>query len=321
MNYILEYVIGNFNLIMNKARNISINKKSFTIIIPYFNSSKYIEKNIESIAFQNYDKNFIQILLIDDGSTEENTKEHINYLSKKHNITIEYYKKENGNWGSVINYAIKNNLIKNDYVMVLDSDDALKQNCFYYVNKKCKNVDIYAISFRKWDGNKNEYTKVYPYWQLRSNVTKNKSKTPFCGPLSFFYKKELFLKIKPLEEKVFYQDSILLAQIVNMANKIRFTKKQFSKYYFRRVDSSTSMEWNQTRFKQECLACDELIKLGWGEIVAYRLAVREFRNACLKYNKKFEINYKIKFNFFPWFIRFLYNLFFQLKIKKFFSFS
>lgn len=295
-----------------------MNDKSFTIIIPYYNSSSYIEKNIESIATQNYDKSKIQILLIDDGSKEENTQKFISILAHKHKIDIDYHRKDNGNWGSVINFVVKNKLIKNDLVMVLDSDDKLKQGCFEYVNKNILDADIYAISFKRWDGKDREYKKIYPYWSLSSKINPKKKKTPFCGPLSFFYKKELFNKIKPLEEKVFYQDSVLLAQIINMTDNIRYTRKIFSLYFYKRENSSTSMDWNEKRFNEEYLACLKLVELGWAEIVAQRLAVRQFRKCCDKYNKKFELNYKFHFNFFPFYIRFLYWIFYTVKIKKYF---
>lgn len=293
--------------------------KSFSIIVPYFNSSKYIEKNLKSIIDQNYSKDKIQIILVDDGSDEDSEKI-IREIEVKYNFKIDFYKKNNGNWGSVVNFVLKNKIATNDLIMVLDSDDALKENCFEYVNNKVLDSDIYAITYKRWDGSQKETKKVYPYWTFFSLIKNKRKKTPFCAPLHYFYKNELFYQLEPLKEGVFFQDSVLLAQLMNKANKIRYTKKPLSLYFYNRPDSSTNQSWTENRFYQEYDACLKLIELGWEEIVIYRLSVKEFRNACEKHNIKFEINNKVKFHFFPLIIRLLYNLFYLFKIKKYLSF-
>lgn len=294
-----------------------MNSKSFSIIVPFFNSESYVEKNIASVANQTYDKDLIQLIVVDDGSKNDAQKL-IEQLSEKYQIKIDFFRKKNGNWGSVINYVLENKIAKNDYVMVLDSDDCLKTNCFAYVNKNIKDAEIYAISFKRWNGQNKQYCWTCPFWQISSNVDNKRKKTPYCGPLHYFYKNELFYKLKPLKENVFYQDSVLNAQLVNKANKIRFTKKVLALYYFRREGASTSLGWTEQRFNQEYDACKELVQLNWQEIVAYRLAIKEFRMCCDKYQKKFKTTKKPRFLFFPWFLRPIYLIYYWVKLKKYF---
>ena len=87
--------------------------KSFTVIIPCFNVEKYISKCLNSLINQDYDINLLQILVIDDGSTNDELKKIVNQYQEKYK-NIEYYTKENNHWGSVINYVLKNKLAKND---------------------------------------------------------------------------------------------------------------------------------------------------------------------------------------------------------------
>ncbi len=289
---------------------------SFSIIVPYYNSSAYIEKNLSSVINQNYNKKLIQIIVVDDGSSED-ASSIIKKVESKYNFKIDFYKKSNGNWGSVINYVVQNKLIKNDLVMVLDSDDCLKQNCFDYVNKNIKDSSIYAISYKKWDGNKKESFTICPFWQLSSNVDPKRKKSPFCTPLAFFYKKDLFYELKPLKENMFYQDNILFAQLVNKSNKIRFTKKAFSLYFFKRQGNSISLEWDEKRLNQELDTCNSLVELNWEEVAIYKLSVKKFRQACDKYNKKLEIRREVEFTFFPWFLRPFFKLFYLTTLKKY----
>ena len=68
--------------------------KSFSVIIPTYNSEKYIVNCINSLLNQNYDKSLIQILVIDDGSTD-NTANIVKQTFKNNKI-VEYHLKQNG---------------------------------------------------------------------------------------------------------------------------------------------------------------------------------------------------------------------------------
>ena len=62
-----------------------------SVIIPIYNSEKYIEKCIQSVMSQSYNK--LEIILIDDGSTDSSEK--ICKKIMKEDQRIKYYKKEN----------------------------------------------------------------------------------------------------------------------------------------------------------------------------------------------------------------------------------
>ena len=70
-----------------------------SIIIPVYNTSKYVAKSILSAAGQSYAN--VQIIVINDGSTDD-SEEKIFDLRKQ--IDFEYYKKENGGLSSARNY-------------------------------------------------------------------------------------------------------------------------------------------------------------------------------------------------------------------------
>ena len=100
------------------------NYKNFliTINICCYNSSKYIEETIQSVINQTY-KNW-ELIIIDDGSTD-NTKNLIKkYLNRNNNIF--YFYKENGGYPSARNKAIK--IAKGEWIALIDHDDVMLPN-------------------------------------------------------------------------------------------------------------------------------------------------------------------------------------------------
>ncbi len=295
--------------------------KSFTIIIPCFNSEKYIETCLNSLLKINYVNNLIEVLIVDDGSTDKTWNIAQAYALKF--SFIKCYRKENNHWGSVINYVKNNKLANGDYVSVLDSDDQLVTESLNILNdlSKINDDDLLVGSFEKWDGNRTR-GKITPYWFLlkRTLTSKQQMNTPFCLPLTFFSKKEVFYQLNNLTEKMAYQDPDYLSQLVKYSKSLTFTKAVVGLYYFNREGNSMSESWNENRFYWEYNACKKLIDNNAQEVVAFRLCQKGFRNIInQKQNNFFETERNFYFDWFPIYLRFFWFIFFQLKIKKFFK--
>ena len=95
----------------------------FSIVIPVYNSEKYLVQCIQSILNQKY-INF-EILLIDDYSTDKSLKICKSFARKFNNIKIICNKKNKGA-SACRNEGIKNSVGK--YVIFLDSDDYFLSN-------------------------------------------------------------------------------------------------------------------------------------------------------------------------------------------------
>ena len=113
-----------------------------SIIIPVYNGEKYIQKALESAINQTYKK--IEIIVIDDGSTD-NTHQIIKNYAKKDKRII-FISKKNGGVGSARNLGLQ--ISKGKFIQFLDSDDTLELNAIkLLINKINSNKDIDFILF------------------------------------------------------------------------------------------------------------------------------------------------------------------------------
>lgn len=104
-----------------------------SVIVPIYNVEKYLKQCIESIINQTY-KN-IEILLIDDGSTD-NCGKICDEYEKKYN-KIKVFHKENGGLSDARNYGIER--ANGDYITFIDSDDNVTDDYVEYLyNLICK---------------------------------------------------------------------------------------------------------------------------------------------------------------------------------------
>jgi glycosyltransferase involved in cell wall biosynthesis len=109
---------------------------SVAVIIPCFESSKFIRKTIESALNQDYDD--LEIIAIDDGSTDETRKILESYLPK---IRILSHP-NNANLGAATSLNLGINETKSYLIAFLDSDD------IWHPNKLKEQVKIFQ---KYWD--------------------------------------------------------------------------------------------------------------------------------------------------------------------------
>ena len=95
-------------------------KPKVTIIVPIYNVEKYIEKCLRSLLAQSFSE--FEVWAIDDGSPD-NSSDIVKEFCKK-DSRIKLIQKENGGYGSVLEYAIKR--IETEYFLICDPDDWLE---------------------------------------------------------------------------------------------------------------------------------------------------------------------------------------------------
>lgn len=110
-----------------------------SVIIPSFNRAGIIERAIKSVLAQDYEN--WELILIDDGSTDETGKIVLPYLN---NPRISYFSQANAGVSSARNHGAK--AAKGEWLIFLDSDDELAADALtYFSGVVSDNQDLKVI--------------------------------------------------------------------------------------------------------------------------------------------------------------------------------
>ncbi|MBY0753932.1 glycosyltransferase family 2 protein [Clostridium sardiniense] len=112
-----------------------------SIVIPMYNSERYIEKCINSIIKQTYEN--WECIVIDDGSTDKSYS--ILKQISENDKRIKIYSNKNQGAGKSRNYGIEQ--ISGDYIIFIDSYDYIEKNYFEQIYKAVKENDNPDIIF------------------------------------------------------------------------------------------------------------------------------------------------------------------------------
>ena len=121
------------------------------IVTPTYNRADLLTRLYDSLKKQS-NKNFVWYI-VDDGSVDK-TSEVVENLKRENQVKIVYTKKTNGGKHTAINFAI--NLIKETFLVIVDSDDFLKGNAVEIILNDVNKVlgeEFCGIGYLKEDTN------------------------------------------------------------------------------------------------------------------------------------------------------------------------
>ena len=241
-----------------------------SIIIPVFNSEYYIKNTINSIKSQTIGFDNIELIFVDDCSTD-NTKNILEEYSKKYNnIKCIYLKKNSGFAGKPRNIGIKNATA--DYIMFLDSDDIFYEYSCELLYNTIYNNDLDVVSGTYIVNNENN-KNIQKILNLESEndtlyIEKIKdNKNILSIPpaiMSKIYKKSVIL-----ENNITFpigvpgEDLIFLSKYYLNATGILFINKPIFEYNIRNSDNNKSVSYtiNKTYLSKLLQSYKELFDL------------------------------------------------------------
>lgn len=147
-----------------------MDKKRFliSIIIPVFNSEKYIKNTFNSIKNQTIGFDNLEVIFVDDNSTD-NTKNILKEFSKKYSNVNSIFLKENSGFGGFPrNVGIEN--ASAEFLMFIDSDDIFYPDACEFLYNKIINTDLDVVSGNyvvSINGTKNK--NVWHHIKLKNN--------------------------------------------------------------------------------------------------------------------------------------------------------
>ena len=103
-----------------------MNNYTVSVVIPVFNAEETIERTLDSVREQTAFQNILEILIIDDGSTDNSKSKIRAYQNKYPFLPICYYYQHNQGVSKARNYGLKQ--AKGEWIALLDADDCWHNN-------------------------------------------------------------------------------------------------------------------------------------------------------------------------------------------------
>lgn len=184
------------------------NKKveKVSVIIPILNEEKYIEALIESILYQDYDLNKIEIIFVD-GKSKDNTVKIIEENLKNKKVDYKILYNEEKITPKSVNIGIKN--AKNDIIIRLDAHSEYPNNyiskCIYYLNNTDAD-NVGCLFFTKGEDNvigKAIDSVLTSSFGVGNSKFRLNSKSGYVDTVPYgVFRKELFNKIGYFNEEL-----------------------------------------------------------------------------------------------------------------------
>lgn len=263
-----------------------------TIIIPVFNSEKYVEACLQSALCQSY--KHLEIIVVDDGSTDHSPSI-IDRLAARDKRIIPLHKPHEG-----LVLARKAGIEKatGTYIQHLDADDSLFSNAIEQLVCRAEQTqaDIVAtqflfchtdregelsekLLFDQTDG-VNYYDQIlrgHGYWSVWSN----------------FHRRTLYQRadVRTVPEISYGEDAVLMTQLILSAGKVAALHQPVLNY--NRYDTSMTGSMNKAKYRElraaERWIRDYLAEKGLTQRFDYGLACWQVRQAFYSvYWRRFE---------------------------------
>ncbi|NTW71212.1 MAG: glycosyltransferase [Eubacteriaceae bacterium] len=212
-------------------------KSKVSIIIPVYNTEKYISKCIDSImgqAFTDFD-----LILVNDGSTDNSGKICNNYASEDDRISVIH--KPNGGQSSARNAGLA--IAKGEYISFIDSDDWIDPDfyCTLVEYADSNRADIAACNLyvvNQWDQIRpftpDAKSKIYSRAEAVEEIFSNRILT--FSPCNKIYRRHIFENLR-FDQDIILEDMDIAYKIIHRANKIVYLEQPL--YYYRYNNEST----------------------------------------------------------------------------------
>ncbi|MCI8391817.1 MAG: glycosyltransferase family 2 protein [Roseburia sp.] len=206
-----------------------------SVIIPVYNVIDFLKECLGSVLNQTY-KN-LEIILVDDGSTDGSSQICDEYKKKDRRIQVIH--KENGGLSDARNAGIK--IAQGEYFSFIDSDDWIHEDTYRILADKIKQNHADIICFGMIELYENKRNTLYLPQSAEIVNTEEALKRLMigtnCGPsvCNKLFKRSMFENIQFPVGKI-SEDIAVIYNIFDHAHQVEFINESF--YYYRHRSNS-----------------------------------------------------------------------------------
>lgn len=221
--------------------------------MPVYNLQKYINKAIESVVNQTFSD--YELIIIDDGSTDQTLNVCMKYSEKYENIKI--ITQKNSGVSTARNNGINKSIGK--YLIFLDGDDWWKdhnmlEKIHYDLESRAGKAELYTFSYERYYEDSTE--KIVKYNNFNNITIKEKivntgefiqhvlyGKEVFCWfSWLYVYKAEIIRGKRYFDNKIaIFEDTVFLYSLLKDNIKIFCTSNVFYSYRCKRAGAATDL--------------------------------------------------------------------------------
>lgn len=207
-----------------KNRKTMTNNYLISVIIPIYNASRYIKKFYKIIKKLNNKQ--IQVIIIDDKSTDQTYKNILNYIKISNQKNI-FLRKQMKNRGPGICRNIGLKIAKGKYILFLDSDDDLRMiNMVSLLKSKKLNFKNDLIIFNYIKKKKTKELNLAKKFIGKKKIIELFLKTELDMCANFYlFNKNFIFKNKLTFKSGFYEDILFMLKTFYYVRKILRYKK------------------------------------------------------------------------------------------------
>ena len=162
-----------------------------SIIIPVYNTEKYIDRCLESVLAQTHSK--LEILLVDDGSSDSSGAICDSYAKKDERVRV--FHLQNGGVSSARNYGIEK--ASGEYIIFVDSDDWLEADAVERMVERISadgvDLSVFSLTFEYvgFSDKLKIYSAVYTPYEYFTDSEQNIAY--ICSPCNKIYRAQIML--------------------------------------------------------------------------------------------------------------------------------
>ena len=218
-----------------------------SIIVPVYNVEKYLRKCVDSLLTQDLPPEEYEIILVDDGSTDQSGTICDEYASSHTNLKVLH--QQNGGLSAARNSGVA--VAQGRYVQFVDSDDYLEPNVLKTLVEKMETdrLDVLRFNYR----NVNErYEVIEPnkdpkrWVNYSSEVCDgltflNERLGPACYACQFMARRELLTDCR-FKEGIYFEDTEWTPRMLIKAQRAVSTDMMVYNYLFREGSITQSVD-------------------------------------------------------------------------------
>lgn len=238
--------------------------KTVSFAIPCYNSADYMDTCIESILECDFgNRNDIEILIVDDGSTKDNTAEKADEWERRHPGIVRAIHQENGGHGAAVNAGLEH--ATGRYFKVVDSDDWLDREAmesimrYLRMQSELKDpTDLVIANYvyeKVHEGTRTvmNYRNVFPRGrEFTWDEVGHFGQSQYLLMHSVIYRTDLLRDCGlKLPEHTFYVDNIFVYAPLPHVKTIRYFDENMYRYFIGREDQSVNEQVMYSRRDQQ----------------------------------------------------------------------